>query len=320
MVEGGGVVAEGELLPDIQEELGVAGPAEEEVAEEEGALIVGGAGEAHAKLPLGDIHALPDHLGLLPGAVALRHRDGGDAPAGQGGEGVQQGVLHPGELGAAAVEELHGGGGDQAAVLGVELLGGGPLHGLLVPQAADAVGLPGAELLQEAEVRPVPLVVADGADGVRQVVPLALHVVREEAAAAGDGLEDHLAQELRHGLQELLAAESVGVVNETAHEAHALALALLADGVVQLGAVEPVQPGADGPHVRRAHGAPAEHRRQQGPDGGAAPVQRRQEMGAQEPGFELSRREVGEADPLHQFLANHNWPLPRAGGSGTAEF
>ena len=309
MVEGGGIVAEGELLPDVQEELGVAGPAEEEVAEKQGALIVGGAGEAHTELALGDVHALPDHPGLLPGAVVLRHRNGGDALAGQGGEGVQKGVLHPGELRAAAVEELHGSGGDQAAVLRVELLGGGLLHALLVPQAADAVGFPGAELLQEAQVRPVPLVVADGADGIRQVVPLALHIVREEAAAAGDGRQDHLAHELRHGLQELFPAQGVGVVNEAAHKAHALALALLADGVVQLRAVEPVQSGTDGPHVRRAHGAPAEHRRQQGPDGGAAPVQRRQEMGAQEPGFELSRREVGEADPLHQFLANHNCPF-----------
>ena len=123
------------------------------------------------------------------------------------------------------------------------------------------------------------------------------------------GRQDHLAQELRYGLQELFPAQGVGVVDEAAHKAHALALTLLADGVVQLRAVEPVQAGADGPHVRRAHGAPAEHRRQQGPDGGAAPVQRRQEMGAQEPGFELSRREVGEADPLHQFLANHNCPF-----------
>ena len=134
----GGVVAQGQLLPDIHKELGIAGAAEQKVCQDHGGHIVGGAAEAHGQLPLGHVHGLVDDVGLHRGGHGTgRLRVLARAP-GQGGEGLQQGVLHPGDRGAAAVEQLQPGGGHHLLAVGMELLvvdGGG---GSLIAQTAHS--------------------------------------------------------------------------------------------------------------------------------------------------------------------------------------
>ena len=222
---------------------------------------------------------------------------------GQGGEGLQQGVLHPGDGGAAAVEQLQPGGGHHLPAVGMELLvvdGGG---GSLVAQTADAVGLIAAHLLQKPQVRPVPLIVADGADAVQQVGPLAVHIFRQIPAVAGDGVQQQLPQQGGGGLQQLFSLGGEAVVHYRGHKADALALRPLADGGVDLGPIEPVHGGGQLLDVRAAHGAPLEHQRQQRPIGRRFPAQGGDELGGQAAGFELFGRQIGEIYPVHDLAA-----------------
>ena len=95
-------------------------------------------------------------------------------------------------LGAAAVEQLQPGGGHHPLAVSVELLVVDLGQPRLVTEAADAIGLPGAHLLQKPQIGPVPLVVADGADGVGQIGLLALHIFLQKPAATGHRVQQQL--------------------------------------------------------------------------------------------------------------------------------
>ena len=171
----------------------------------------------------------------------------------------------------------------------------------LVAQAADAVGLPVAHLPQQSGVGILPLVIHLAADGVNQVGLLPLKISGHKAAPLGHGIAQQLSQQLRHRLQQLFPSGDVAVVDKAGHEAYALILALLADGVVHRGTVQPVQPGGQRPQVGIAHRAPAQDGRQQRISGGSLLLQRGDELGGEQAGLELSGRQIGEIHPVGQL-------------------
>ena len=194
--------------------------------------------------------------------------------------------------------------------MAVQLLVVDAAYGVLVAQTQHAVGLIGAHLLHQAHVRPIPLVVFQRPDGVQQILPLAVHIRRHKAAVAGDGVQQQLAHQLRHRLQQLFPAGGKGVVDALCHEAHALPLPFLANGIVDGGAVEGVQGGAEALHVRVAHGAPAQHRRHQGVIPRRLPAQVGDELHAEQARFELALVQVREIHVLHDLLAGKAHGIP----------
>ena len=268
MVQGRGVIAEGQLLPDVQKQLGVAASAEECVAHQQRRRVAAAAGEAHAQLALGHVQLLHHRADLLPGRVVLGDGHILNVLSGQCGKGGAQGPHHPVLIGAAAVKQLQPGGGDQLAVLCIQLPQLQLFRSLLAAQAADAVGLSRAHLPQEAAVGIVPLVVDEAADGVDQVRLFTLKVGGHEPSPLRGGVADQLAQQVRHRLQQFFAAGGEAVVDKAGHKAHALILAFLADRVVDAGAIQPVQSGGQTPHVGIGHGATPQHSGQQGVSGG----------------------------------------------------
>ena len=85
----------------------------------------------------------------------------------------------------------------------------------------------------------------------------------------GIGLEEQFSQQGGGGLQDFLPLQCVGVVQKAGREAHALGLPLLADHRLNGPAVELVQGGGQGFHIRVDRRPPAEHRGDQrvGPGG-----------------------------------------------------
>ena len=208
-------------------------------------------------------------------------------------------------LGAAAVEQLQPGGGHHPLAVSVELLVVDLGQPRLVTEAADAIGLPGAHLLQKPQIGPVPLVVADGADGVGQIGLLALHIFLQKPAATGHRVQQQLPQQLRRRLQQRFIPGDEPVVDKAGHEAKALRLPPLADGGADLCAVEPIHGRSELLHVRAAHGAAVQHRRQQGVVGRRFLGQRRDELGRQHPGFEFPCRQIGQIHMGHELPALH---------------
>lgn len=127
--------------------------------------------------------------------------------------------------------------------MAVEGVGGDLLCRTLIAQAADAIGLRGAHLLQQAEVGPISLVIADGADAVNEVDLLTVHIFLQVVAAMGDGVQKQLAHQLSHGLQQLFTARGEAIVDAAGHKAHALALTIFADGGGDGGAIEGIHGG-----------------------------------------------------------------------------
>ena len=301
MIGGGGVVAQGHLLPHIQKQLGVAAAAEQGVAQQHRAIIVAAAGETHAQLALSHVHLLGDHTDLRPRRVGRRWGNVSNTVPGQGGKSGGQRLPHPIQLGAADIDELQPGGGDQLPILGIELFHLQLLRGPLIAQAAHTVGFPRAHLLQQPGGGIVPLVVDLTADGVDEVGLLRVEIGADEPTPLGDRVADQLSHQLRRRLQQLLPAWGEAVVNEAGHKAHALVFAFFPHRVVHGGTIQPVQLGGQGPQVRVADGAPAQNRRQQRPGGGGLLPQRRDELSGEQAGFELSCRQIREIHAVGQL-------------------
>ena len=132
VVEGGRVIAEGQLLPDVQKQLGVAGAAEEGITHQQSGHIVTAAGKTHAQLALGHVQHILHMLHGFPADVGRRRGDHPDLLTGQGGKCRRQRLLYPFQLGAAAVYDLQRRCGDQIAVLGIDLQRLQLVHRLLV--------------------------------------------------------------------------------------------------------------------------------------------------------------------------------------------
>ena len=185
-VRTGGIVAKGELLPNIHKQFGIAGAAENQIGQYHGGHVVAAAAETHGELALRDIHLLGDKAGRFRSGKNLHLGQFLHRATGQGGKGPSHRILHTPGIGAAAVQKLQPGGRHHLLGVAVEGVIGDLSDGLLVPQAADAVRLVGAHLLQKPEVGPVPLIIADGTDAVHQIDLLTVHILLEIAAAPGD--------------------------------------------------------------------------------------------------------------------------------------
>ena len=194
---------------------------------------------------------------------ALHRRQLRLRPSGQRRQCRQHRVLHPLLLRAAAVDQLHTAAGQQRLPVGIQRLVVQPRCRLLVAQPQHTVRFTGAHLLHQPDVRPVPLVVLQSADGIDQVGLLAVHILAEEPSPLGHRLQQQLAQQLCHRLQQLLAMGREGVVDESGRKAHALTLALLAHGIVDIGAIQRVQRRRQALHIRVPDGAPPHNGGQQ---------------------------------------------------------
>ena len=302
-IAGGRIVAQRQLFPYIEEQLGIAGAAEDQVCHDHGGDIVSAAAPAHGQLALSDVHLLCQIAGLLrrghaADGFSLRHH-----ATGQRGKGAAKRTLHPLLPGAAAIKQFHTAGGKQLLIVVEQLMVIDPGRRLLVAQAQYAIGLTGTHFLHQPHVRPILLVVADGANGVDQVLLLALHILRQKTAVAGHGIQKQLTQQVSHRLQQLLPCRSKSVVDNRGYKAHTLALALLADRIIDLRAVQGIQRSGQTLHIRAAHGTAPQHRRQQRVGGGRLLLQRRHQMGAENTGLEFTGRQICQKHILHDLFS-----------------
>ena len=187
--------------------------------------------------------------------------------------------------------------------MGIQRLVVQPGRRLLVAQPQHAVRLAGAHLLHQPDVRPVPLVVLQSADGIDQVGLLAVHILAEEPSPLGHRLQQQLAQQLCHRLQQLLAMGREGVVDESGRKAHALALALLAHGIVDIGAIQRVQRSGQALHIRVPDGAPPHNGGQQRVGRCRLPAQRRDEIQRQTARLEMLCGQIRQEHVLHDLPA-----------------
>lgn len=69
----------------------------------------------------------------------------------------------------AAVDDLQRRRGDHLAVLVIDLQRLKLVHRLLIAEAGDGIGFPGAQSAEQAAVGPVPLIIDEGTDGLQQI-------------------------------------------------------------------------------------------------------------------------------------------------------
>ena len=95
-VEGRGrVIAQGQLFPHVQEQFGIAAPAEQSVPQKQRRPVPALAGKAHAQLALGHVKGFRNGPGRVGGGVARYGQQGFHLLAGQGREGRPHCLLHP---------------------------------------------------------------------------------------------------------------------------------------------------------------------------------------------------------------------------------
>ena len=94
-----------------------------------------------------------------------------------------------------------------------------------------------------------------------------------------------------------------GVVDESGRKAHALALALLAHGIVDIGAIQRVQRRGQALHIRVPDGAPPHNGRQQRVGRRRLPAQRRDEIQRQTARLEMLCGQIRQEHVLHDLPA-----------------
>ena len=219
---------------------------------------------------------------------------------------MRQRILNALLLRAAAVEDLDARSRQQLLIEVPQRRAVQRGGGLLRAETGYAVALAAAHLLQQALVGVLALVVKRGADRVDQIILLALHVVRAEHAALPRRAEQHLAEQVGGGLEQLFAAGRELVVNEAGDEAEAVVFALLAHREAQPRAVQQVERAGQRAHVGMALRAAAQHGGQQRARRGAGRLHRRHELHGQQPRFELLRTDIVEVYAGRQLLANRD--------------
>ena len=187
MVGAAGIVAERELLPDIQEKLGVAGTAEHGVHQHCGGHILAVGTETDPQFSLAHVHSLLHHPALLRRRPADRHRRLHSPLPGQSRKSPGKGACHPLLFGCTAVKQFQPGGGQNSLIMAVEPLEGDPLHFPGSPQAAETIGFLRAHDLQQPPGGIEALIIDVTADQIHQVGPLAVHIVTAKAAIACSG-------------------------------------------------------------------------------------------------------------------------------------
>ena len=224
-----------------------------------------------------------------------------DLAARQGRKRVAQQVFHALFVRAAAVEDLDGARLQQGAVLLRQLLIADRLRALLVAETVDGVVFAAAHLLDAARDRPADLVVDSGADGLQQLVALAVHILRQQQAAARVGRAQQLAQQLAGAAQRVGAGGKELLLRDAGKEAQALDLAEAAHDRLDRGAVQLVQAAGDRLHVAVGGGAAAQHLRQQRVHRRGLAPQLRQQADAQARGLEFVGADVGQPHAAHEL-------------------
>ena len=222
-----------------------------------------------------------------------------------------QGALHPLRLGGAGVVDLNCRRVQQGLIPLPQAVRGDGRSASLIAQLVHAEGLLPAHDLGQAVAGIHPLVVDLAPDAVQQVGLLPGHIVGPEDAVFRGGVQQHLAQQGGGGLQNGLPLQGVGVVQETGHKAHALGLALVAHHGLDGSAIQLVQGGGHGLHIRVGPGAPAEHGGDQGILRRRGPVQGGHQSDGQIRAFELvgvdrAQPHAGEQLPALHFRHKHD--------------
>ena len=92
-----------------------------------------------------------------------------------------------------------------------------------------------------------------------------------------------------------------GVVDKAGSKTHTLALALFADGIVDIGAVQRIQRGGQALHIRAADGTPPQHSGQQRVGRRCLPLQRRDQLHGHAAGFEALCGQIRQKYILHDL-------------------
>ena len=121
-----------------------------------------------------------------------------------------------------------------------------------------------------------------------------VHNLLREQSAAGVGAQEHLAHKIGHVLQERAAGGDEAVVGKARGEAHGLDLAQFPHDGFDGGAVQVVQPGGEGVHIRKTFRAPAQDAGDESVFRGVFPAQAGQQTDAQKAGFELFRVQTAQ--------------------------
>ena len=303
MVAGRGIVAQRELLAHVQKQLGVGVAAEDEVRQQQRGRVLARGAVAHGELRLRHVHRLRDLAHRFGRAHTLGDRRLGDPLARERRQRTVQRPLHARAVRAAAVEQLDARRGKKLAVIAVERLVRQPFHARHSAEPVDAVALTAAHLLQKPRVGVVALVVENALDGVDQIFLLTLHIVAQEAPVPRERVEQQLAEQVGHRLEQPLSAGDITLVKKAADKAEALILALLAHGVGDGRPVQAVQLRGDRAHIAVRGRAAAQHGGQQRTGGDGALFQRRDELCAQHAGLEFCGGDVGQKNALRQFLS-----------------
>ena len=184
---------------------------------------------------------------------------------------------------------MQGGSFQQLPVAGIEGLAGDGLGLGLRAQLVDAVGLPLAHEAAQAGEGVLQLIVDFSPDLVDQVGLLAVHIGGDKGLPFPGRAKDQLSQQGGGRLQNMRVTRHEGVVQEAAPEADALDLPFFADDGLNAAAVQIVQGGGQGLHIRVVLGAPAQNLGQQGVKGGGFLRQWGQKGGGEHGGFEFFR-------------------------------
>ena len=92
-----------------------------------------------------------------------------------------------------------------------------------------------------------------------------------------------------------------GVVDKAGGKAHALALTLFADGIVDIGAVQRIQRGGQALHIRAADGTPPQHSGQQRVGRRCLSLQRCDQLHGHAAGFEALCGQIRQKHVLHDL-------------------
>ena len=136
-------------------------------------------------------------------------------------------------------------------------------HLLRLAQAGQAEAVVPAHQLQEPAHGVDLLVVAVTLDGGDQIALLALHEALQKGPPLQGGIQQNLAQKIRHGLQHPVAGQGEALVHKAAVQPGGLAVAHPAHQGAEGSAVKIVQRQGNIPQAGMPPGTPQQHRPQQ---------------------------------------------------------
>ena len=172
-----------------------------------------------------------------------------------------------------------------------------PAAALLIAVAAHRKVLAAAHLLDAARHGIAALVVHPRRDQVQHLVPLALHIRRQQQAAPRHGGQQHLQRQAQRLLPHALVPGQEVVLREACVEAAALNLTDPPDHRLDRRAVKLLHPRAQRRHVGIRGGAAPQHKGDQRVHRGRLAVELGQHVHAEAGGFEFLLPQVGQPHP-----------------------